>query len=165
VTYRCTLDVSRELVWFLARLLAGERRRLGTRRGTRLLTPFQQARFAPAWFRDDGDVERLGAGFGLSRATAYRYRDEAVRVLSDQAPDLQEALERAKAEEIAYLILDGKVIEADRVAGTKISKKGKQIDTWYSGKRATSAATFRRSWARTAHRGGSPTCSPDPSTI
>ena len=134
MTYRCTLDVSRELVWYLARLLAGERRKLGTRRGTRLLTPFHQARFALAWFRDDCDVERLGAGFGLSRATAYRYRDEAIRVLSDQAPELQEALERAKGEQIAYLILDGKVVESDRVAGTKISKKGKEIDTWYSGK-------------------------------
>lgn len=134
MTYSCVLDVSRELVWYVARLLAGERRRLGTRRGTRLLTPFHQARFVLAWFRDDCDVERLGAGFGLSRATAYRYRNEAIRVLSDQAPDLQEALEKAKDEEIAYLILDGKVVECDRVAGTKISKKGKEIDTWYSGK-------------------------------
>jgi hypothetical protein len=134
VTYRCTLDVSRELVWYLARLLAGERRRLATRRGTRLLTPFHQARFALAWFRDDCDVERLGAGLGLSRATAYRYRDEAIRVLSDQAPELQEALERAKDEEIAHLILDGKVVACDRATGTKISKKGREIDAWYSGK-------------------------------
>jgi hypothetical protein len=134
VTYPCMLDVSRELVWYLARLLSAERRRRGTRRGTRALTPFHQARFVLAWFRDDCDIERLGAGFDLSRATAYRYRDEAIRVLSDQAPELQEALERAKDEEIAYLILDGKVIESDRVAGTKISKKGREIDLWYSGK-------------------------------
>ena len=45
-------------------------------------------------FRDDCDVERLGAGFGLSRATAYRHRDEAVRVLPDRAPDLQQTLEQ-----------------------------------------------------------------------
>jgi hypothetical protein len=127
VTYSCVLDVSRALAWFVAGLLGAERRRLGTRRATRALTPYHQARFALAWFRDDCDVERLGAGFGLSRATAYRYRDEAVRVLSNQAPDLQQALERAKDEELAYLILDGKIIESDRVAGTKISKKGKEI--------------------------------------
>jgi hypothetical protein len=96
VTYSCALDVSRALVWYVARLLGAERRRLGTRRGTRVLTPYHQAQFAIAWFRDDCDVERLGAGFGLSRATAYRYRDEAVRVLSDEAPELQEALERAR---------------------------------------------------------------------
>jgi hypothetical protein len=121
-------------VWYVARLLGAERRRLGTRRETRALTPYRQARFALAWFRDDCDVERLGAGFGLSRATAYRYRDEAIRVLSDQAPDLQKALERAKEEKTAYLILDGKVIESDRVAEKKISKKGREIDAWYSGK-------------------------------
>lgn len=46
----------------------------------------------PMWLRDRRDVERLGAGFGLSRTTAYRYRDEVLEVLSDQAPDLQEAL-------------------------------------------------------------------------
>jgi DDE superfamily endonuclease len=134
VTYSCALDVSRALVWYVARLLGAERRRLGTRRGTRALTPYHQARFALAWFRDDCDVERLGVGFGLSRATAYRYRDEAIRVLSDQAPDLQKVLERAKEEKTAYLILDGKVIDSDRVAEKKISKKGKKIDAWYSGK-------------------------------
>jgi hypothetical protein len=134
VTYSCALDVSRALVLYVARLLGAERRRLATRRGTRALTPYHQARFALAWFRDDCDVERLGASFGLSRATAYRYRDEAIRVLSDQAPDLQKALERAKEEKTAYLILDGKVIESDRVTETKISKKRKEIDAWYSGK-------------------------------
>ena len=106
MTYGCTLDVSRELVLYVARLLAAERRRRGTRRSTRLLTPFHQARFALAWFRDRCDVERLGSGFGLSRATAYRYLDEALCVLSDQAPNLQEALERAREDELAYLILE-----------------------------------------------------------
>jgi hypothetical protein len=107
MSYRVTLDVDRELVWYLARLLRAERRRLGTRRGTRCLTPFQQALFGLAWMRDRCEVERLGAGFGLSRATAYRYRDEVLDVLSNQAPDLQEALERAKQAGVAYLILDG----------------------------------------------------------
>jgi DDE superfamily endonuclease len=116
---------------------ASARRRVSSARyapGNAGADPYQQARFALAWFRDDCDVERLGAGFGLSRATAYRYRDEAVRVLSDQAPDLQQALERARNEELVYLILDGKIIESDRVAGTKISKKGNEIDVWHSGK-------------------------------
>ena len=128
------LDVPRELVWYLARLLKAERRRRGTRRGTRALTPFHQARFALAWFRDRVDVERLGAGFGLSRATAYRYLEEAIDVLSDQAPNLQDALEKAAAEGVAYLILDGKVIECDRLHEPTVSRKGREIDAWYSGK-------------------------------
>jgi hypothetical protein len=134
VIYVCTLDVSRELVLYVARLLAAERRRRGTRRGTRRLTPFHQARFALAWFRDRCDIERLGAGFGLSRATAYRYLDEALCVLSDQAPDLQEALERAVRDEVPYLILDGTIISCDRLAEPTISVKGREIDAWYSGK-------------------------------
>lgn len=40
----------------------------------------------------------LGAGFGISRATAYRCHDEAVTALAEQAPDLHETLERAKDE-------------------------------------------------------------------
>jgi hypothetical protein len=134
VTYVCTLDVSRELVLYVARLLAAERRRRGTRRGTRLLTPFHQARFALAWFRDRCEIERLGAGFGLSRATAYRYLDEALCVLSDQAPDLQEALERAVRDKVPYLILDGTIISCDRLTEPTISVKGREIDAWYSGK-------------------------------
>ena len=116
MTYVCTLDVSRELVQFVARLLAAERCRRGTRRGTRRLTPFHQARFALAWFRDRCDIERLGAGFGLAWATAYRYLDEALCVLSDQAPDLQQALERAVRDGLPYLILDGTIIACDRLA-------------------------------------------------
>ena len=96
-SYALTLDVDRDTVWYVARLLAAERRRRGTRRGTRLLAAFRQALFGLAWLRDRCDVERLGAGFGLSRTTAYRYRDEVLEVLADQAPDLQEALDEARA--------------------------------------------------------------------
>jgi hypothetical protein len=133
-SYALTLDVDRETVQYVARLLYAERRRRGTRRGTRLLTPFRQALFGLAWLRDRCDVERLGAGFGLSRTTAYRYRDEVLSVVSDQAPDLQEALEAAKAAGCAYLILDGTLISTDRLAETKVSKKGREIDAWYPGK-------------------------------
>jgi hypothetical protein len=54
--------------------------------------------------------------------------------LSNQAPDLQEALERARGAGVAYLILDGTVIACDRLDETKISKKGREIDAWYAGK-------------------------------
>ena len=130
----CTLDVSRALVRYVAKLLAAGRGRVGTRRDTRRLTPFHQARFALAYLRDRVEVERLGAGFGLSRATAYRYLKEAVRVLSDQAPEPHEALERAAEDEIPHPILDGTIIATDRPSETKISKKGNEIDSWYSGK-------------------------------
>jgi hypothetical protein len=43
IAYRATLDVPRELVHFVAALLAEERRRRGTPRGSRGLTCFWQA--------------------------------------------------------------------------------------------------------------------------
>ena len=45
---------------------------------------------------------------GISRATAYRYLDEVIIVLTEQAPDLRKALERAKDAGSSQVILDGK---------------------------------------------------------
>jgi hypothetical protein len=89
LSYRVMLDVPVQLALFVARLLAAHCREIGTRRGTRALTAWQQAVFA-------------------------RYLDEAITVLATRAPALREAVERA-GEEI-------------------ISRKGKEIDRWYSGK-------------------------------
>jgi hypothetical protein len=94
LSYRVILDVPLPLVVFVSRLLADHRRELGTRDGTRALTCWKQAVFTLAWFRDRPDIPRLGRGFGISQATAYRYKDEAVEVLAAKAPTLREALER-----------------------------------------------------------------------
>jgi hypothetical protein len=134
ISYRVILDVPFQLAVFVSGLLAEHRCEIGTRDGTRALTCWKQAVFALAWFRDRPEFRRLGAGFGISRATAYRYKDEAVEVLAAKAPTLREALERAVEHGLPYLILDGTLISSDRCAGRKISKKGKEIDTWYSGK-------------------------------
>jgi hypothetical protein len=134
IAYRAMLDVPRELVAYLSRLLAGERRARRTRRNSRALGCWKQALFVLAWFRKREDIAVLGAGFGISRATAYRYHDEAIRVLAEQAPDLHEALQQAKDDGWAYVILDGKVFSADRCLEKTTSVKGKQIDLWYSGK-------------------------------
>ena len=97
----------------------------------------RQALFALAWFRDKGDIPRLGRGFGLPQSTAYRYLDEVIEVLAARAPGLREQLERALAEGVPYLILDGKVVDAvgaHRCREKTLSRKGKTIDLWYSGK-------------------------------
>jgi len=56
-------------------------------------------------------------------------------VLSAQAPGLDEALERALADGVPYVILDGKIFETDRLSETVTSAKGEDIDAWYSGKK------------------------------
>lgn len=134
ITYCATLDVPADLVRYLSKLLADERGRRGTRPGTRVLTPYRQAVFVLAWFRKREDVERLGAGFGLSRATAYRYHAEGIAVLAAQAPDLNQALEQVKAQGWTYLVLDGTIIGADRDLAPNINAKGQVVDLWYSGK-------------------------------
>ena len=85
IAYRAMLDVPRELVLELAKLLLAERQARGTRTGTRLLTCFRQALLVLVWFRTKGDIAVVGAGFKVSRATAYRYRDEGIQVLAAQA--------------------------------------------------------------------------------
>lgn len=135
ITYRVRLDVPRDLVLFVSRLLARHRKEIGTRKGARCLGCYRQALFGLAWYRDKTDIPRLGAGFGLSQATSYRYIAEVTEVVSAKAPGLEEALERAVKEGTPYVILDGKIVASDRCREKTVSRKGREIDLWYSGKK------------------------------
>ena len=64
------------------------------------------------WFRDRTSPDALARDHGISRATAYRYLDEVIAVLAQEAPELSEALERARDEGLPHVILDGKIIPA-----------------------------------------------------
>jgi hypothetical protein len=143
LSYRVTLDAPVQLVLFVSGLLADRRREIGTRNGTRALTCWKQAIFTLAWFRDRPDVRRLGQGSGISQATAYRYLNEAIGVLAAKAPSLREALERAVELGLPYLILDGTLVASDRCADKKTSRKGREIDKWYSGKAHHSAGNVQ----------------------
>ncbi|MFC8850352.1 MULTISPECIES: hypothetical protein [unclassified Micromonospora] len=50
------------------------------------MTCFHQALMVLVWFPKAEDMTLLAAGFGISRATAYRYRDEGITVLAAQGP-------------------------------------------------------------------------------
>jgi hypothetical protein len=158
LSYRVILDVPFQLVVFVAELLAGHRGEIGTRTGTRALTCWKQAVLTIAWFRDRPGIRRLGAGSGIAQATAYRYKDEAAAVLAATAPALHQALDRAVEQGLPYLILDGTLISSDRCAGKKISKKGREIDKWYSGKAHEPAGNVQAPTAPAASRCGSPAC-------
>jgi hypothetical protein len=134
IIYRATLDVPGELAWFVAKLLLAERRRRGTPRGSRALSCFWQAVLGLRWFRDRTAADALARDHGISRATAYRYLDEVIIVLAEQAPGLSEALERARDEGFSHVILDGKIIPSDRCKEPAVSVQGEVIDLWYSGK-------------------------------
>jgi len=130
IAYPAMLDVPTELVAFVAELLAAER----LARGTRALSCTDQALFALVWFRENREVALIGRGLGISQATSYRYLDEAIGVLAARAPDLHAALARGHEEGWSHVVLDGKVVDTDRLRVKTLSKKGKIIDAWYSGK-------------------------------
>ncbi len=134
ITYRVALDVPLQLVIKVPGLLKKHREELGTRNGTRALTCYRQAIFLTAWFRGRPDIRRPGQGFGISQATACRYKDEGIEVLKAKAPTLEEALEKAIDQGLPYVILDGTHIPSDRCPDKKTSRKGAEIDKWYSGK-------------------------------
>ena len=92
ITYSAILDVPVQLVHMVSKLLGEHRKELGTRRRTRALSCYEQAKFVIAWSRDEADIARLGQDFGISQSTAYRYKDEGVAVLAAKAPTLEEAL-------------------------------------------------------------------------
>ncbi|MDQ0767143.1 hypothetical protein QF027_009778 [Streptomyces canus] len=74
----------------------------------RRLGCFQQALLALVHLRKNETFAQLGAGFGISESTAWRYVDEALDVLSSWAPGLQEAL--TGLGEGDHVIVDGTLI-------------------------------------------------------
>jgi hypothetical protein len=155
IAYRATLDVPRELAWFAAKLLLAERRRRGTPRGSRALSCFWQAVPGLRWFRDRTAAESLARDHGRSRATAYRYLEEVITVLAEQAPDLRRALERAKDEGFSHVILDGKIISADRCKEPTVSVKARSSTCGIPARPMPTVATSRPCWPRTVSRCGS----------
>ncbi len=81
------------------------------------------------WLRQRADLHGLAADAGVSDATVYRYLHEGLNVIAERAPDLHEVLDRAHADGLAYLCLDGTLVLTDRVA----SRTERGNDAWYSG--------------------------------
>ncbi|SCE52420.1 Helix-turn-helix of DDE superfamily endonuclease [Streptomyces sp. SolWspMP-5a-2] len=75
-----TLDVPHELVGHVVWLGYEQRRARNTR--WRRLGCFQQALLALVHLRKSKTFAQLGAGFGISQATAWRYVDETLDVLA-----------------------------------------------------------------------------------
>ncbi|MFI7293659.1 transposase family protein [Streptomyces sp. NPDC050121] len=80
----------------------------------------------------------LARDAGVSQATGYRYRyryryrylHEGSDVLADQAPGLHEILKVCQESGMTHVILDGTLIECDRVAGVRENGN----DLWFSRK-------------------------------
>lgn len=131
ITYEAVLDVSEHSVQFLSKLLHEERVRRETRTGTRALGTYKQAVLVLRWFLDDTRMSALARDNGISGSTAYDYRDEGIAVLAARKPSLHNALLAAKAAGHTHVIVDGTLIETDRI-DTPGPTAG--VDLWWSGK-------------------------------
>ncbi|MCW3819896.1 transposase family protein [Micromonospora sp. DR5-3] len=89
----------------------------------RRLAPGRQALLALAHLRNGDTYTRLAAGFVVGVATAWRYVQEAIMLLSAVAEDLATAMRRIRR--LAYAILDGTLIPIDRIADQRPYYSGK----------------------------------------
>ncbi|MBV7672480.1 transposase family protein [Streptomyces halstedii] len=105
----------------LSALLAGQRRRIGSR--WRRLTCGRQALPVLGHLRCGDTYARLAAGFRIGIATAYRYIGEAVDRLAALAPTLEQAMTTVRKK--AYVIPDGTVLPIDRIAADTPYYSGK----------------------------------------
>jgi DDE superfamily endonuclease/Helix-turn-helix of DDE superfamily endonuclease len=121
--YRAALPLSRKTLTFVSNLIRTHRRELGS--PWRKLDPGQQALAVLVYLRKGEPFAQVGAGFGISTATCWRYVNETVELLARRAPKLRAALREAKRRKMAYVIIDGTVIPIDRIAADRPFYSGK----------------------------------------
>jgi hypothetical protein len=139
ITYSAILPVADHVVAHVSELLTGHRRRIGTRRGRRVLTPHTQAILVLRWFVDATRLTQLARDHSVSLSTAYRYLHEGIDVIAATAPDLRAVLRTVKTMDMPHLILDGTLIPTTRLA--ERTERGNDI--WYSGKHRRHGANIQ----------------------
>jgi hypothetical protein len=99
-------------------MLSDALRQRRTQRGTRWrrLRAGEQALLVIAHLRKGETYTDLALGFGIGTTTVFRYIQEALDVLADRAPTLEQAIEVARRK--AFVTLDGTLLRIDRVAMT-----------------------------------------------
>ncbi|WP_030818268.1 IS5/IS1182 family transposase, partial [Streptomyces halstedii] len=122
LVYPSGIDLSSRTLQHLSGLLAGHRRRIGSR--WRRLTCGRQALLVLAHLRCGDTYGRLAAGFRVGVATVYRYIREAIDLLAALAPTLEQAMTTMRNK--AYVILDGTVLPIDRIAADQPYYSGKK---------------------------------------
>ncbi|GGV45936.1 IS5 family transposase [Actinomadura cremea] len=111
--YRAAVDLSRSTLDYLAGVIRRHRKAIGS--AWRLLNPGRQALLVLVHLRKGETFTEVAAGFGVSTATAWRYVQETVALLSARSPKLPAALRKAVRNGLHHLVLDGTLIRTDRV--------------------------------------------------
>ncbi len=121
--YRAALPLSSQTLNYAAGVIRRHRRKIGS--PWRKLAPGRQALLVLAYLRKGETFADLAAGFEVSTATAWRYVNETVALLSARAPKLRAALRAATKDKLAFVIIDGTLIPIDRVAADRPFYSGK----------------------------------------
>jgi hypothetical protein len=121
--YRAALPLSQATLTFVSGLIRSHRKELGS--VWRKLNPGEQALLVLVYLRKGEPFAEVGAGFGVSTTTCWRYVEETVELLARRAPKLRAALRAAKRSGMAYVVVDGTLIPIDRVAADRPFYSGK----------------------------------------
>ncbi len=121
--YRAALPLSAQTLSYVAGVIRRHRASTGSR--WRKLSPAQQALLVLAYLRKGETFAELAAGFGIGTATAWRYVTETAGLLTARSPKLHKALREASQAGHAYMVIDGTLIPADRVAADRPFYSGK----------------------------------------
>lgn len=121
--YRSCLPLSRRTLNYTTDVVRRHRAGIGSK--GRALSPGMQALMVLVYLRKGETFAELGAGFGVSTTTAWRYVNEAVALLSARSPKLDQALGNAVRSGLCFLVLDGTLIPIDRVAADRPFYSGK----------------------------------------
>jgi hypothetical protein len=121
--YRAAVDLSHQTLNYVAGVIRRHRKTM--RSIWRRLNPGRQALLVLVYLRKGETYAELGAGFGVSTTTAWRYVEETVALLSARSPKLGQALRKARQDGLHYLVLDGTLICTDRIKADRPYFSGK----------------------------------------
>jgi hypothetical protein len=116
LVYQCALPLSRQTLTFVAGLLRGHLKKIGSR--WRKLPPGKIALIVLAVLRHDHRLADMAGGNGVSASTIHRWTWEVITLLAARAPRLDRALAAIKKQGGEAVLLDGTLIPTRRRAGT-----------------------------------------------
>jgi hypothetical protein len=113
--YQCRLPLSSATIRFVADLLRGHLKAIGSR--WRKLPPGRVAVIALAVLRHDQRLADMAGGNGVSASTVRRWVLEVIGLLARRAPRLQRALNHISAAGGDVVLLDGTLVRTRRRSG------------------------------------------------
>jgi hypothetical protein len=115
LVYQCALPLSRQTLTFVADLLRGHLKKIGSR--WRKLPPGKIALIVLATLRHDHRIADMAGGNGVSASTIHRWTWEIIGLLATRAPCLDRALAAITRQGGEVVLLDGTLIPTRRRPG------------------------------------------------